>query len=525
MSKRKPLGPVETGNADVDTKLAEMEAAAAADAQGSLSGMEAFSDSWTAELVAGMSSDYVWTAGRGWLHYDQGVWCEVPEVTVKEYVRSTMHELWRHLANLPDANMHSLKAILKLTSASMVRNVFSLLPGMLEKSDALFDTDPWALCVGNGVVDLKSGVLGPWSKEAYFTRKTSVRYMPQVAHPDWEQALSALPLDEDRTWLQARLGQAATGNMAPDQIVISPGGGSNGKSTIYGAVRNALGSYAAVVPEQVLLAKEGAHPTELMTLRGVRFALIEELPEGKYLPNKRLKDLAGTPTISARKLYGDFTEFRASHSLFLTTNFQPLVAEVDTGTWRRLVKLSFPLRYVAPHKPLQHENDRHGDSHLRDRVLTGEAQQEAVLAWLVQGARFGDDILRRIPKRAQEETDAWEVESDHVLSFLTEHTEFDAGGMVSSQELFETFRQWMDARGHRGWTEATFSSRLTGHPHILEHRVSKKNTRAVGDVSRQAWGAPPYTQAQIKVWSGLRWKDSAPSGVPSEVAVSGVSGI
>ena len=113
--------------------------------------------------------------------------------------------------------------------------------------------------------------------------------------------MTALSADA-KGWLQIRLGQGLTGHPVPDdRLVVLKGSGANGKTTIVDAVREALGTdYAVTLPDRVLLARSGDHPTELMVLRGARVALMEEFPELGHLNVKRLKDLLGTGEISAR---------------------------------------------------------------------------------------------------------------------------------------------------------------------------------------------------------------------------------
>ena len=74
----------------------------------------------------------------------------------------------------------------------------------------------------------------------------------------------------------------------------------------------------------------------------------------------------------------------ATHTLVITTNHEIYIPAGDDGTWRRLVIINFPYRFVTePTLP----NDRLVELGLRDRLRAGEeGQHEAVLAWLVQGA-------------------------------------------------------------------------------------------------------------------------------------------
>ncbi len=76
--------------------------------------------------------------------------------------------------------------------------------------------------------------------------------------------------------------------------------------------------------------------------------------------------------------------------MFITTNYLPRVDEFDWETWRRLAMVDFPFRYRKPHEELETPTDRAGDPGLRHRLRQGgggRGRQEAVLAWLVEGAK------------------------------------------------------------------------------------------------------------------------------------------
>jgi putative DNA primase/helicase len=93
--------------------------------------------------------------------------------------------------------------------------------------------------------------------------------------------------------------------------------------------------------DRILLANPDQHPTELMDLQGVRYAVAEETPEARRLAANRLKKTIGTPQITSRKVHKDEVTFDATHSFFLSTNFRPMVEETDLGTWRRLQLVRF----------------------------------------------------------------------------------------------------------------------------------------------------------------------------------------
>jgi putative DNA primase/helicase len=495
-----------------------------------------YTDSGMATLLGEtMIHSLAWTPGRGWLKYAEGVWTAVTDVEAREAVRRNLDEFWRHTVTLPEFDTHDLpkvKALLRIMEAKKIDSIFKLMAGIMMVPDDQFDSHPFLLCVGNGVVDMSKkrkdthhALLYEWSPSYFMTKKTTDRYRPNplagyedeatveailLAQKDLAQALEAIPDPEEVIWLQSRLGQAATGLTPSDQRIVFPiGGGSNGKSVLFGAAVRALGTYAARVHESLLSSGENLGAN--MSLLGVRLAVLEELPQGHLLPDKVVKDLTDEGTMQGRYLYKNMVTFKPTHSLFVTTNYRPIVAEIDDSVWRRLKVLSFPLRYVPEGQDLTRPNDRHGDPSIKTRLWDGQFQREAVLAWIIEGAvRYGHRFTE-YPERIESETQDWRDTSDNIGAFLRERTEFDPNAMVSTQELYTEFKWFMDARGHGKWTEATFAARLGAHPAISEHFVSKKRTRNIAAISRPGMANIELTADQVQVWAGLRWKTTAPS--------------
>jgi putative DNA primase/helicase len=320
-----------------------------------------------------------------------------------------------------------------------------------------------------------------------------------------------------RSWYQLRMGQAITGDMTPDdRIIIQQGyGGENGKSTIMSAIQMTLGDYYLQVAPRALLGSAESVPTEIKALQGIRFACLEELPEEHFLPTTKIKTLAGTPHIKARGMRKDDDGFYASHSLFLNTNFPPAIAESDGGTWRRLCLVNFPYHYVKTADDIRTEFDRLGDPSIRERLRSGKAQREAVLAWLVEGAnRYYVDTegFRTLPQLVVDTTAAWRLTTDMVLGFADEFLTFDdPESYVLVTELLERFNYWIETNNQHKWSAKTFKVRFGGHEVIAANgveAVTVRRARLTAHISR-----PEYKQfdqlpdsASFKVWSGVAFK-------------------
>ena len=194
-------------------------------------------------------------------------------------VRKALIELWE-TEQERRAETERLKRISGLLSTSRIRAI-TYVTKLCKTTEEAFDAHPDLFNVRNGVVDLRDGTLRRLHDPALLlTKVTMVDYVPGATHRDWQRALTALRADAV-DWLQIRMGQGLTGYPPPDDVlVVAKGSGANGKTTVFDGVREAVGpDYAVTLPERVLLARTGDHPTEMMVLRGARLGLMEEFPE------------------------------------------------------------------------------------------------------------------------------------------------------------------------------------------------------------------------------------------------------
>lgn len=458
--------------------------------------------------------DFCHHKALGWMKFDGRRWKPIDETAVAEEVRKTLIALLRdesHQGAKPDR----LQQISRMLTAGRIKAI-TYVTKLCLATDEQLDAHPDLLNVRNGVVNLRYGTLQPHNPGLMLTKVSMVDYRPAATHPDWTQALTALPADVV-PWLQIRLGQGITGHPVPDdRLVVLKGSGANGKTTIVDGLREALGTdYAVALPDRVLLARNGDHPTELMTLRGARLGLMEEFPELGHLNVKRLKDIVGTGEITARYCGKDSVTWKPSHTVFVTTNYLPRVDESDEGTWRRLVLVDFPYRYRQPHETKQTALDRVGDPNLRERLRRGrDGQHEAVLAWLIEGARRWYQNDRRMPAEPQsvrEATHAWRKNADLLMRYIDDRLVFDSSRHVISTDLFADFNEWLKDNGHKGWSDQSFSARLSQHSQAVAHQVEKKrgirSSRPGLSRSSRVIGAtgvvPPKT---FTAWTGVRFQ-------------------
>jgi P4 family phage/plasmid primase-like protien len=343
---------------------------------------------------------------------------------------------------------------------------------------ATLDQQPGLLNCANGVVDLRTGRLGPHDPSLMFTKMTPVMYRPGATHPDWDRAREAFADVDSEEWVRRHLGAALSGTPGrEDVLALHHGKGENGKTTVLAAALAAFGEFGGLLNDKVLIGSPNEHQTIYMELMGKRLMLLEELPEGHILPVDRVKKLVETPTITARGIGQDPTTFTATHSLVVSTNYVPTVRETDHGTWRRLVMIDYPHTFTGARK----------DRTLRQRCRGGKGQQEAVLAWLVAGAvdwYAHDEAVTEYPGSIVASTESWRGDADPMAEFLEGYeVTGKSGDYVLLSVMHTAMNNMLLNSGEREWSAKLFSQRLASHRWMTTNRLEVTKERVPEAVS------------------------------------------
>jgi putative DNA primase/helicase len=127
------------------------------------------------------------------------------------------------------------------------------------------------------------------------------------------------------------------------------GSGSNGKSLLADLMSATLGDYKGTVPITLVTdarGKIGGTSDEVLKLKGVRYAVMQEPSKGVKLNEGIMKELTGGDPIQARGLYSESEIFEPQFKLVVCTNNLFDIDSNDDGTWRRIRKCTFPSKFI-----------------------------------------------------------------------------------------------------------------------------------------------------------------------------------
>lgn len=494
---------------------------------------DTFSDARMAEVIAEevLADNHIWCSGLGWMRWTGKYWARCSDESVTEAVRQWVMTKFAEATGRLGAGQSDTRDIdgwRSMLNKGRFGAALSLARGIVEVRVEDLDAYPDLLNTPSGVVDLRTAEVTVHDPSLLLTKITSGSFIPGYRHDDWTTALTALPEDV-RDWLQVRIGQGITGHPTPDGIMpVLQGGGNNGKSalTTDGLVP-AFGDYASMASQKLVMATKGSeHSTEQADLRGRRLLIAEELTEGRSIDVGALKKIQDVSRIKARYVHKDNIEFRASHSLFATTNYIPVISETDHGTWRRLALVKFPYTYRKPGEPLETPNDRRGDARLKSRIERNvSGQHDAIVTWAVEGATLwyaeehhgAEEVsVLAVPDTVAADTRTWRMEADRILGWWATALVRDPQACIATVDMHTAFNAWLVENGHTGWSKETFGPRFESHTETTSAHVTRTRTTRTEGISRprqSQWANVKPLPARPEVWQGVRFRrpDEDPS--------------
>lgn len=291
------------------------------------------------------------------------------------------------------------------------------------------DKKYFSLACPNGVVDLKTGIFRPGVPDDYILNYCATQFAPElmeVAEPCPETSrflLSSMNGDQELVdFIWRILGYGLIRERSDHKFIVFWGAhGRNGKDTLIKLVTKVLGkNLSGDVPVEVFLqtgqARNSAAPSpDILALKGMCLAWINEAEDGQKFAMARLKKLTGGGEISGRGLQDKkATTFEQTHLPIMTTNELPRSKSEDSAFWARMIIVKWELSFVDDPKE---DYERPADKHLDAKV---QEEAQGVLAMMVRGAI---DYLKnglQIPEKVK----AWTTEQrdslDDIAEFLEE---------------------------------------------------------------------------------------------------------
>ena len=400
------------------------------------------------------------TTAKRFLTFNGIVWEELHPLTIKRDIKAIAQEVIKPLVcNIPktEAHLPKIKALVaarkfleKAHNISSVVQTYEVLSFDKDIEEQL-DLDPDLLAVGNGVVDLRAGLLQPGRARQKLATGIPTKY--RDAPTPMIDAFFNSVFNEDQdviSYMQRLLGYGITGHTSAQVWAIWTGSGSNGKSLLQDILKQLLGPFATMMPAELLFdtgkTTAGASTPHLQTLIKKRLGFKDESKAEKanILNEELIKTVTGSSTIITRPLYKDFIEFKPTHLPILLCNKKPRLNILDSAMMRRIVVVPFPNKYTSRDAKQDAYDESNPTHRLRDdsllEKLSSKDGQEQLLTWLVHGAKaWYEKGLGAMPEQISKAFDDYKEENDTLATFIAESCSMDPKAKVNASTFLQAY--------------------------------------------------------------------------------------
>ena len=426
---------------------------------------------------------------KSWYVFENHRWKEDKRMSIRNKISEEVHQLYNakldalfveiqesndnqeHHEKLRKKIQKVSKTCEKLKKTSDKNNIFREAMEIFCDDEFMQKTDSnkYLMCFKNGVVDFKSKTFRDGTPDDYITKCTHTSYFEDIGkymNPSSEELDQDIitivkeikeymeqlyPIPELCEYMWCHLASCLIGENINQTCSFYIGSGSNGKSSIVELMSYAFGDYKGVLPISMVTEKRssvGGTTSELIALKGVRYAVMQESSKGMKLNEGILKELTGGDTIVARQLFKESETFTPQFTLVVCTNNYPDIEATDDGTWRRIKSIRHHAKFV----------DNINDSRYTGIPFLFKKNKNVKDKLKIWAPIFISMLVHKVFQTEGQVDDCDEVlkesteyreNQDHVAKFINEMIVEEHGARIGPQNLAEEFKAWFQ-ENHNG---------------------------------------------------------------------------
>lgn len=409
-----------------------------------------------------------------WYRFKHHRWILDKGMSLREKISKEMYELYaelnnnlcieRHNYDPNDERYENIKKqekklgeiMLKLKKTNDKNNIMREAAEIFYDGDFIknMDTNKYLMCFNNGVVDFKNKVFRDGYPEDYITKTTRLNYVPyDCDNPETIKIREEInvfmnklfPVKDLNRYMWDHLSSCLIGSNKNQTFNVYHGSGSNGKSILSDLMAVTLGEYKGTVPITLVTEKRGligGTSDEVLKLKGVRYAVMQEPSKGVKLNEGIMKELTGGDPIQARGLYSESEIFEPQFNLVVCTNNLFDVDSTEDGTWRRIRKVDFMSKFIDDGE--QHTDDTPyvfpKDKDLKDKLPIFAP----IFASMLINRAFETDGIVKDCETVINASNKYRKCQDHIAGFVMERIikTDDKKDKIGKNGIYQDFKMW-----------------------------------------------------------------------------------
>ena len=311
------------------------------------------------------------------------------------------------------------------------------------------DSRVYLLGFTNGVYDFEENVFRPGRPDDYIVKTTNYDYQPlytfneenkKEVHDFMEQLF---PVKELRKYMWDHLASTLIGTNENQTFNIYNGSGRNGKSMLVLLMGKVLGDLKGTVPVSLITQKRnqiGSTSSELVALKGVRYAVMQEPSKGDKINEGIMKELTGGDPLQCRALFSNSITYIPQFKLICCLNQLFNIESQDDGTWRRIRVCDFMSKFTE--NPVKDDADEpyqfKVNKKLEEKFEEWKYIMMALLIEIAKETKGNVNDCNIVLAKSLEYREG----QDYIAEFIKEKIEKCDSGVVKKKEIAAEFHSW-----------------------------------------------------------------------------------
>ena len=389
----------------------------------------------------------------GFYEWDGRIWKKQPDSMIRNYADTQYGKIF--------------------ATAQRVNNVCQLLKARSIR-DVVFDRNP-VITFQNGTLEINTGVFRNFNPTDYCSIMMNYEYDAKAECPKWQHFITDVtaenPIREEI--LQYIAGYILFPTCKHQKVFILTGSGGNGKSVYLEIIQKLFGDDNVTHVEPTGLAQEFQRIRLKDSLMNIGTDINSNFSNGEI--REWLLKIADGTSVQACYKGMNHIDFIPRCKLIYATNTIP-TAEVAAGLNRRMLFVDFPCKYVEypdPKDPLQKPRDI-------DLIPKLLEELPGIFNWAYRGFQSLTEPGNFTDAPEQAEFMKQFEQSSNPIAIFVEDTPY--GGEVSRSKVYDDYRTWCEATGHKPLARERFlprfrealGTRLTGE---YRKRINGENVR------------------------------------------------
>ena len=358
--------------------------------------------------------------------------------------------------------------------------------------DKFFETgDKYELPVMNGVLNIKTRELKPFSPEKIFFNKCPVFYNKNADCPNIDKFLSdVLKNPEDKTVFYEIGGFGLLKEYRWEKAFMFVGNGRNGKGKSLELMKRVLGAENTYCLPLSALTSDNPNVSQL---HGKLLNLAGDIGSSDLKDTSMFKGLTGRDLITSPRKYLRALTFENYAKFVFACNELPMVYDLSKGFWDRWVLLEYPYYFADKTefdkaKEEDRKNWKVKDENIIDKIATTQELSGLFNKFLDGLDRLFQNHKFSSTKGSEQVKELWIRKSNSFIAFAMEELEEDYESKISKKQLRNYYSKF--CKEHK----------VTPKSDVVVKRVLQDQFGASDEKSDDGFGKWEWH------WVGIKWK-------------------